>query len=92
MPSARIVIIHKGEPTIETVLNETAKSGEKQFLKGRLESVGILEKGMVSGKTSLMLHLITEDNQNIIIETSAAIWHGVQSAIQGAEINFKSKK
>lgn len=92
MPNVRLVVINKGEPTVETVLNETHTSGEKEYLKSRMESIGILEKGMVSGKTSLMLHIVTEDGQNVICETSAAIWHMVQSAIIGAELNFKFKK
>lgn len=91
MPKIAIRIIKKGQPTVETVLNE--KPGEeKKFKIGRLETAGILEKGMVSGKTSLMFHVITEDGSNIIVETSAAIIEGLYTALVGAEIAFKTNK
>lgn len=90
MPKIVIKVIEKGQPIIETVLNE--KQGEKKEFKiGRMETVGILEKGMVSGKTSLMFHIITEDGQNIIVETSALILAGIYSSVKGAELGFKNK-
>lgn len=60
---------------------EIAKAG---YEEGKLESVGILQGGMVSGKASLMLNIKTDDGTYVIAEVSADMFDGAASALRGA--------
>ena len=60
---------------------EVAKAG---YEEGKLESIGILEGGMQSGKASLMLNIKTDDGTYVIAEISADLFDGCASALRGA--------
>lgn len=85
MPQTQIKLIEKGEPITMPNLKEP-------YHNGRLETVAILEGGMVSGKTSVMLHIMTDKGESVIVETSAAIFDGLCGAVRGADLRFRAKQ
>lgn len=51
----------------------------------------IVEKGMTSGKTSIMLDMVDSSGQRIIGETSVVILEGLMAAIRGNEQRWASQ-
>jgi hypothetical protein len=89
MPNCKVKINDKGTPSEIDGLKADYKRGE-------LDTCVIMEGGMASGKTSIALHIVTQDGRSIIVETSAAILGMIQGCIIGAEqrwaINRNNKK
>lgn len=64
----------------------------KEFVKGEIKDIVILEEGMTSGKTSICFHIVNEEGKSIMVETSAGIFEMVMSAIKGAEMRWMDQK
>lgn len=58
-------------------------------VEGHLESIGILEGGMQSGKTSLVFNMKLPDGSYVMAQMSAGIAGLVAGAVRGAEERFK---
>ena len=58
------------------------------YTEGKLESVGILERGMTSGKASLWLNIKMPDGTYTTAQVSASIFEEINGALQGAIKNF----
>lgn len=89
MPNCKLKIHDKGTPPIEI-------DGLKpDYKNGELDTCVILEGGMASGKTSITFHIIDQDGNSTIVQTSAAILDGILACRAGAEqrwANNRSKK
>ena len=76
-----------------------ARRGDKKLLfpelkptmQGEITHAGILEGGMVSGKTSIGLVGKTIDGQYAFMEMSADMLQSLAAAARGAEERFKSE-
>jgi predicted ATPase len=86
MPDCKVKIHDKGTPP---AVIDALKPDYKQ---GNFDTCVIMEGGMVSGKTSLAFHIITEDGQSILVQTSAAIIEMLQGCIRGAEQRWADKR
>jgi len=62
---------------------------EAGFEEGVLESVGILEAGMISGKASLWLNLRMPDGRYACAQVSADIFEMLAGALRGAVARFQ---
>ena len=56
---------------------------------GECFAVGILEKGMASGATSVSLHIVTDNGSIIFVEMSAGMVSGIAGAVAGAVRRFE---
>jgi C4-type Zn-finger protein len=86
MPDCKVKIHDKGTPP---AVIDLLKPDYKQ---GTLDTCVIMEGGMVSGKTSITLHIIDQDGKSIIVQTSAAIMEMIQGCIRGAEIRWAENR
>jgi hypothetical protein len=59
---------------------------------GNLTVIGILENGTENGKASVAFLIQTGENEYVIAETTAALMHTFDAALQGAEANFALKQ
>lgn len=82
MNAVSIRIGELGAPTLFPEINPT--------MNGDLDAVGILEAGMESGKTSLML-LIKTPKGHVACQLSADMLHSIDGAVRGAEQRFSTK-
>lgn len=78
------IAVQKWKDRDKPVLTEFAKVD----IHGKVEGVAILEKGMKSGKTSLII-LSKVADENIALEISANHFNAIASALKGAEQTFK---
>lgn len=86
MPHVTIKIHEKGDAPVE--IGEVGA-----ILKNaNLETFVILESGMVSGKTSVVLHFKSEGGEDYILQSSAEIINAMHAALQGAEQRFRDKR
>jgi hypothetical protein len=76
-------IIHRlGDPPVEELKGlESENANPSHFI--------ILEGGMASGKTSVMLIAKTDAGQQVSIQLSAEMFDTLNSAVKGANQHFK---
>lgn len=86
MPNYKIKVHDKGTPPVEI---DGLKPDYKQ---GNFDTCVILEGGMASGKTSLSFHIVTQDGESIIVQTSAAIVEGILACCKGAEQRWAANR
>lgn len=60
----------------------------KPIAMGRVSHFGILEGGMVSGKTSCMVAITLEDGSVAIGQVTGNLFDGMAKALEGARIRF----
>ena len=56
-----------------------------KFIEGQVESVGILQGGMESGKASLCLNIKLDDDTYVIAQLSAGMIESISAAVRGAQ-------
>ncbi len=83
MIHTKILISRKSDPPLQELQNLT-------WTKGELEHFIILEGGMVSGASSIMMHVKTQGGIDVIVETSVAMMDALYHAMLGAEERFKN--
>ena len=66
---------------------EVAKAG---FRQGELESIGVLENGMKSGKPSLWINIKMSDGEYSCAEISAEMFEAVAAGLRGARARWGS--
>lgn len=86
MVTAKVLIKRKGDESSQKELTDYMEGDIVQG--GILADMIIFEGGMESGRTSVSLHVILEDGSHAVVQTSAAIFYTMASALKGAERRF----